>query len=164
MNVRASPLISEFPDDAPLGSILDVLDAHANKALVLTLGNERVQAGYRIMEVKTGSFVTLDCGGNRDAWRETILQGEDIPLTHGSAPMTVAKFLSILGQVGNKVQLDMDARLTWEVSRPDDPMQVYDVADIEIDNDRAIVRLSPRPAICKPRRRAQQARVSACCV
>lgn len=164
MNVCASPLISEFPDDASLGSIFDVLDAHADKALVLTHGDEqRVQAGFHITEVKAGSFVTLDCGGNPDAWRETILQVEDIPLTHGSAPMTVAKFRSILGQVGNKVQLDMDARLTWEVSRPGEPMQVYDVAGIEIENDQAIVRLTPRPAICKPRHRPQQAGASACC-
>jgi hypothetical protein len=77
--------------------------------------------------------------------------------------MTVAKFRSILGKVGSRVQLDTDARLTWEVSRPGEPMQVYDGAGIEIEKDRTIVRLSPRSAICKPRHRAQQTRASACC-
>ncbi|WP_099868063.1 DUF6428 family protein [Pararhizobium haloflavum] len=160
----ASPIITEFPDDASLGPILALLEAHADKALVLAYGDGRqVQSGYHITEVKAGSFVTLDCGGNPDAWREAILQVEDIPLTQGSAPMTVAKFRSILGQVGSKIQLDLDARLTWEVSRPGEPMQIYDVAGIEFETDQAIVRLTPRPAICKPRHRAQPEGVPACC-
>lgn len=77
--------------------------------------------------------------------------------------MTVTKFRSILGKVASKVQLDRDARLTWEVSRPGEPMQVYDVARIEIKSDQTIMRLGSRPAICKPRHRAQQAGVLACC-
>lgn len=164
MNVHASPLMTDFQDDASLGAFLNALEAHADKALVLTYGNgQQVQAGYHVTEVKAGSFVTLDCGGNPDAWRETVLQVEDIPATERSAPMTVAKFQSILGKVGSRIQLDREARLTWEVSRPGDPMQVYDVASIGIESDRAIVQFSPRPAICKPRHRAQQVGASACC-
>ena len=143
MNAYASPLITEFPDVASLGAILDILEGHADKVLVLAYGDgQQVQAGYHITEVKAGSFVTLDCGGNPDAWRETVLQVEDIPPTEGSMPMTVAKFRSILGKVGSRVQLDTDARLTWEVSRPGKPMQVYDGAGIEIEKDQTIVRLS----------------------
>lgn len=164
MNVHASPLKTVFQDDASLGAFLDVLEAHGDKALVLTYGDgQQVQAGYHVTEVKAGSFITLDCGGNPDAWRETVLQVEDVPATNGSAPMTVAKFRSILGKVGSKIRLDGEARLTWEVSRPGDPMQVYDVAGIEIKNDRAIVQFSPRPAICKPRHRAQQTEALVCC-
>lgn len=164
MKVHASPLVTDFRDDASLGAFLDALEAHGDKVLVLTYGDgQQVQTGYHVTEVKAGSFVTLDCGGNPDAWRETVLQVEDIPLTKGSAPMTVAKFQSILGKVGSRVQLDREARLTWEVSRPDDPMQVYDVAGIEIGNERAIIQLSPRPAICKPRHRAQKSGAPACC-
>jgi hypothetical protein len=164
MNVHTSPLKTDFQDDASLGAFLDALEAHGDKVLVLAYGDGRqVQAGYHVTEIKAGSFVTLDCGGNPDAWRETVLQVEDIPATKGSAPMSVAKFQSILGKVGSKVQLDRETRLTWEVSRPGNPMQVYDVAGIEIESDRAIVRFSPRPAICKPRHRSQQNGVPACC-
>ena len=164
MDVHASPLMTDFQDDASLGAFLNALEAHADKALVLTYGNgQQVQAGYHVTEVKAGSFVTLDCGGNPDAWRETVLQVEDIPATERSAPMTVAKFQSILGKVGSRIQLDREARLTWEVSRPGAPMQVYDVASIGIESGRAIVQFSPRPAICKPRHRAQQVGASACC-
>jgi len=164
MDVHASPLVTDFQDDASLGAFLDALEAHSDKALVLTYGDGRqVRAGYHVTEVKAGSFVTLDCGGNPDAWRETVLQVEDIPEAEDSASMTVAKFQSILGKVGSRVQLDRQARLTWEVSRPGDPMQVYNVAGIKIESDRAIVQFSPRPAICKPRHRAQQVGAPACC-
>lgn len=164
MNVHASPIKTDFQADASLGAFLNALEAHGDKAFVLTYGDgQQVQTGYHITEVKAGSFVTLDCGGNPDAWRETLLQVEDIPPSEGDASMSVAKFRSILSKVGSKVQLDMGARLTWEVSRPGDPMQVYDVAGIKIEDDRAIVRLSPRPAICKPRHRAQQAGAPSCC-
>jgi hypothetical protein len=164
MDAHASPLITEFPDDASLGAILDILEDHGDKALVLAYGEGRqVQAGYHITEVKAGSFMTLDCGGNPDAWRETVLQIEDIPPAEGSTPMTVTKFRSIVDKVASKVQLDRDARLTWEVSRPGEPMQVYDVARIEIVSDQTIMRLGSRPAICKPRHRAQQGKAPACC-
>lgn len=164
MNVHASPLKTDFQDDASLGAFLDALEAHGDKPLILAYSDgQQVQAGYHVTEVKAGSFVTLDCRGNPDAWRETVLQVEDIPATEHSAPMTVAKFQSILGKVVSRVQLDREARLTWELSRPGDPMQVYDVAGIEIENDRVIVQFSPRPAICKPRHRAQQTGAPVCC-
>ncbi len=164
MNVHASPLKTDFHGDASLGVFLDAVEAHADKALVLAYGDgQRVQFGYHVTEVKAGSFVTLDCGGSPDAWQETVLQVEDIPATDGSAPMSVAKFRTILDKVASGVPLDHRARLTWEVSKPGEPMQVYDVGGIEIDSARVTVLLAPRPAICKPRHRAQQAGISACC-
>ena len=104
-----------------------------------------------------------DCGGNPDAWQETILQVEDIPAPEGKTFMAVGKFRAILGQVDRKVRLAGDARLTLEVSRPDEAMRIYDVAAIDIEPDRAIVQLGERPAICKPRHRAAQAGAAACC-
>lgn len=164
MNIHASPLQTDFHDDTSLGDILDALVAHGDKALVLTYGDgQQVQSGYHVTEVKAGSFVTLDCGGNPDAWQETVLQVEDIPGNEGSAPMTVAKFRTILEKVASRVLLDHGARLTWEVSKPGEPMQVYDVGGLDIDSDRVIARLVPRPAICKPRHRAQQAGATGCC-
>jgi hypothetical protein len=164
MNVHASPLKTDFHGDASLGVFLDALEAHADKALVLAYDDgQRVQPGYHVTEVKAGSFVTLDCGGNPDAWQETVLQVEDIPASEGDMPMTVAKFRTILAKVGSRVPLDHGARLTWEVSKPGDPMKVYDVGSLDIDSDRVIAHLAPRSAICKPRHRAQQAGASACC-
>lgn len=160
MNAHASPLIA----DTSLSALLALLAPHDDKALVLEYGGRRVQPGYHVTEVKAGSFVTLDCGGNPDAWQETILQVEDIPAKEGQTFLPVGKFRAILAQVDRKIRLSGDARVTIEVSRPDEAMQVYDVAGIGFTDTEAVVQLGERPAICKPRHRAEQAAVAeACC-
>lgn len=160
MDTLAKPHVS----DTSLASVLAALAPHEDKALVIDYGDgQEVQAGYHVTEVKAGSFVTLDCGSNPDAWQETILQVEDIPPKEGTTFMRVGKFRSILAAVDRKVHLNADARLTFEVSRPHEAMRVYDVAAVDVEDERAVVRLGERPAICKPRHRAAQAQANACC-
>lgn len=156
--------LKPFVADTSLATVLAALAAHEDKALVIDYGDGRqVQAGYHVTEVKAGSFVTLDCGNTPDAWQETILQVEDVPASMGKSFMRVGKFRAILAAVDRKLRLDADARLTFEVSRPDEAMRVYDVAAVDIEADRAVLRLGERPAICKPRHRAAQAGSNACC-
>src|SRR5690242_21219181 len=142
MNLNASPVFPLEQADNSLATVLAGLAGHDDKALILQYEDGRlVQAGYHVTEVKAGSFVTLDCGGNPDAWQETVLQVEDIPATKEDAAMTVSKFRSILATVSSKVRLNADARVTVEISRPNEPMRVYDVAEVVADDERAIVRL-----------------------
>lgn len=160
MDALAKPLVA----DTSLASVLAALAPHDDKALVIDYGDGReVQAGYHVTEVKAGSFVTLDCGNSPNAWQETILQVEDIPASEGKTFMKVSKFRSILTAVDRKVRLNADARLTLEVSRPDEAMRIYDVAAVDVEDERAVIRLGERPAICKPRHRAAQAQAGACC-
>jgi hypothetical protein len=174
MNAHANPLIDHSADpvttplsmpDMSLGSLLDLLSPHADKALVFEYGARRVRPGYHVTEVKAGSFVTLDCGGNPDAWQETVLQVEDIPARDRQTYLRVGKFGGILAQVDRKIRLNEAARVTIEISRPDEAMQVYDVAGVGIGDTEVVVRLGERAAICKPRHRAEQAEAapSACC-
>jgi uncharacterized protein DUF6428 len=162
MNLHAS-IFSAGAFDASLASVLAALGPHGDKKLIIDYGGQRVQAGYHITEVKAGSFVTLDCGGNPDAWQETVLQVEDIAGEDGRGFMLVSKFRGILAQVDKKVRLNDGARLTFEVSRPGEPMQVFDVAGVDIEEAGAVIRLGARPAICKPRHRAEVAKAAACC-
>ncbi len=162
MNVHANPL-STNNADMSLGTVLTALTGHDEKALVMTYDGQRIGAGYHVTEVKAGSFVTLDCGGNPDAWQETILQVEDLPAPEGQRFMTVGKFRSILSKVSAKVALDHGARLTIEVGPPGTAMRVYDVAAILISEDQTTLELGSRPAICKPRHRAERADVTPCC-
>ena len=71
--------------------------------------------------------------------QETILQVEDLPPTEGQSFMKVGKFRGILAQVDKKVRLNGDARLTFEVSAPDAPMQIFDVAGVTIDDGSAFL-------------------------
>jgi hypothetical protein len=163
MNAVASPLVLIAGSECSLALVLDALEPHADKLLVIDYGGRRVQAGYHVTEVKAGSFVTLDCGANADAWQETILQVEDIPSGPGETFMKVGKFRSILAQVDRELRLNGDARLTIEIGVPEAPMQVFDVARLAIEGDAAVLHLGPRPAICKPRHRAAAAQAAACC-
>jgi hypothetical protein len=165
MNAHASPLVPISGSDSSLAQVLAALEPHADKSLVIEYGGRQVQPGYHVTEVKAGSFVTLDCGANADAWQETILQVEDIPARDGGSFMKVGKFRGILAQVDRKVRLNGDARLTFEIGTPDVPMQIFDVAEVAIGDDTAVLRLGARPAICKPRHRTAQAEAaaSACC-
>ena len=159
MNSQTSVLLpAEF--DMSLAQVLEALGGQADKTLVLEYDRGQVQAGYHVTEVKAGSFVALDCGGNPDAWQETVLQIEDIPLEGGSSAMSVGKFRSILAQVDKKVRLNAAARLPFEVGVPGLPMQIFDVADIATDGADVVIRLGARGAICKPRHRAE---AQACC-
>jgi len=166
MNAHASPLVAEAADMS-LATVLAALADHGEKTLSIAYGDRMVLPGYHVTEVKAGSFVTLDCGANADAWQETILQVEDIPADEGRQQMTVRKFRRILDQVDRRVRLNGDARLTFEIGRPDEPMRVFDVAAVRVDGDTARLELGPRAAICKPRHRAAQAEVAAvassCC-
>jgi len=160
--VPALPLTISFNGDASLGAVLDAFQSHGQHMLVIDYAGQRIQPGYHVTEVKAGAFVTLDCGGNPDAWRETILQVEDLPAS-AQAPdhMAVSKFLTILQKVAERVDLDAGARLTFEVGLPEHPMQVFDVESLSIQADRGVLRLGTLSAICKPRHRMQQATAAA---
>src|SRR5689334_14089145 len=136
MSALASPLIPAiFNSDTSLGAVLAALVPHGGKNLIIAYDDgSLVQTGYHVTEVKAGSFVTLDCGGNPDAWQETVLQVEDIPAENEDKVMTVGKFRSILAAVDGKIRLNSDARLTIEVSRPNQPMRIYDVAGVIVED------------------------------
>jgi len=104
--------------ESSLGAVLNRLAGRDGLPLSIEYGDRVVQPGYHVTEVKASSFVTLDCGGNPDAWQETVLQVEDIPATDDRPMMTAGKFRSILAQVDKKVRLDHDARLTIEIGDP----------------------------------------------
>lgn len=161
MNAHATAYVEV---DSTLADVLGRLDGHEDRVLSIVYEGRAVQTGFHVTEVKAGSFVTLDCGGNSDSWSETVLQVEDIPGSDGKAQMTTGKFRSILGLVDQKVSLDHGARLTIEIGRPGEAMRVYDIAEVSITDQAAILVLGIRQAICKPRHRAEQAtRAAACC-
>jgi hypothetical protein len=163
MNTIASPSIIEFQGDGSLDAFLNALESHGGKSLVIEYGGRTIQSGYHVTEVRAGSFFTLDCGGNPDRWLETILQVEDLP-SEGGDFMLVSKFRGILTRVAARIELNADARLTFEVGTPDMPMQVFDVNTLAFETDRVVLNLAARSAICKPRHRAAMpAKATTCC-
>lgn len=159
-------VVADFQGDASLGALLEALVPHRGKSLVIEYGDRVVRPGYHVTEVKAGSFVTLDCGGNPDAWRETVLQIEDLGPEGATDFMGIAKFEGILGKVAARVSLDPGARVTIEIGVPGEPMQIFDLGRLRSTGDNLHLDLVPRAAICKPRHREEMARpgtAAACC-
>lgn len=163
MDAITSPSLIDFHGDASLQVVLAALEPYGGHPLMIEYAGRTVRPGYHVTEVKAGSFVTLDCGGNPDRWEETILQVEDLPSEEGRDVMTAGKFGRILGEVAKKVDLHANARLTFEVGMPDTPMQIFDADTLSIEAGRIVLSLAARPAICKPRHRAAQAAATICC-
>jgi hypothetical protein len=163
MNVHARPRSVNLHGDASIADLFAALEPHDAKPLVLAYAGRTIRPGYHITEVKVASFSTLDCGGNPDQWQETILQVEDSGLAEEQTFMPVRKFRSILAHVGTKVAIDPNARVTFEIGLPGEPMQVFDVATITAAGEQVAVSLAGRPAICKPRHREARRAVEASC-
>lgn len=163
MNSNASPPIVDFGADASLRRVLAALAPFDGEPLVIDYAGRGIRPGYHVTEVKAGAFVALDCGGNPDRWHETILQIEDLGPEGAQDFMSVGKFRAILARVGGRIALDPEARLTIELGPPGAPMQVFDPDRLEATAGRVVLSLAPRPAICKPRHRAQVAAQAPCC-
>ena len=142
--------------------LLAALARHASKPLLWRYEGRDVLPGYHVTEVKSGAFEALDCGANREAWRETFVQLWDIPAEAGRSWMPASRFLAIIRKVAKEVELG--AKLTVEVSDGVRAMQLYGATAIEEQNGAVRVQLTRRPSSCKPYDRwAEQQHASACC-
>jgi hypothetical protein len=160
MNAHVTPLVQP---DLDLDALRAALSGQEALPLVLTYAGRTIQPGYHVTEIKAARFSAIDCGGNPDSWTETVLQVEDIAGKGDTSFMSVGKFLSILGRVDSALAMDATSRVTIEVSRPGEAMQVFDIAEVAVSDDRLTLVLEPRPAICKPRHRTAAPAQAACC-
>jgi hypothetical protein len=158
------PAVS-FAGEISAAALLAELREHRDKTLIFTYEGRDVQAGYHVTEVKTGAFQALDCGANYESWNEIFIQLWDIPQEDHRRFMPVSKFLAIIGKVAEKVPLDMDVKVTFEISDGQKAMSLYRASGIDVKDDVIRVDLTQRPASCKPRDRwleTQQASQSCC--
>ena len=155
---------TSFAGEISAARLLAELAAHRDKTLIFRYEGRDVLPGYHVTEVKTGVFQALDCGANHESWRETFIQLWDIPQEDDRRFMPASKFLAIIGKVTERVPLDAEAKLTFEVSDGQRAMALYRALAIATEGDVIRVELSPRPASCKPRDRWLETQASqACC-
>jgi len=139
------------PEDIAIGELLAALDSAAELPLVFSYDGREVKPGYHVTEVKAGRFEALDCGANPESWTEIFIQLWDV--NEASRHMPAGKFVRIIGKVIEHVALDRTAKLTFEVSDGERPMQLHRAALPRIEDGQVRVALSARPASCKPRDR-----------
>lgn len=139
------------PEDITIGELLSVLDGARDLPLVFSYDGQDVKPGYHVTEVKAGRFEALDCGANPESWTEIFIQLWDV--NEDRSHMPAGKFVKIIGKVIGHVALERTAKLTFEVSDGERPMQLHRAALPRIEDGQLRVALSARPASCKARDR-----------
>ena len=129
---------------------LQNLAPHPDKGLVFEYGaGQRVAPGYHVTEVMSVSYASMDCGGQANAWRETVVQLMDPGPKDKPEFMPVKKFLSIYERVAASVAVEGGAEVRFEYSNPARPTVRYHVGRLEVEGNQLVVRLTPPGVTCK---------------
>lgn len=140
---------------------LQNLAQHPDKGLVFEYGEgQRVAPGYHVTEVMSVSYASMDCGGQANAWRETVVQLMDPGSKDEPAFMPVKKFLSIYNRVAASVAVEGEAELRFEYGNAARPAVHYHVGRLEVEGENLVVRLAPPGVTCKA---ADRVRAAGCC-
>ena len=120
-----------------------------------------IHSGYHLTELKAASLDTVDCGGQKNQWNETIVQLW-VPQEADDDFMTARKFLNIYDKVGRMIAIDPDAEIRIEYGDENFFPSNYDV-DLVTQDERAIrVQLRPPQTTCKARDRRAEVGISCC--
>ncbi|HET9418549.1 MAG TPA: DUF6428 family protein [Chthoniobacterales bacterium] len=130
--------------------------------LFVDLAGHVVHRGYHLTEIKAASFDTVDCGGQVNHWRETIVQLW-VPEHAEATYMTAGKFLKIFERVSGMVPLDTEAELRIEYGDENFFPSIYHVRAVTYDGDTTRVLLEPPSMTCKARDRRVASASEPCC-
>ena len=146
-------------------AFLELVTAHPDAPLIFNLSDAPlVGAGYHITEVKAVLIEAMDCGGQADTWRETVVQ-----LSDGSSEeaaqgfMTVQKFLSIYGKAAAAVPVRGASELRFEYGNNERPAIQYFIAEVTLESTGLTVNLTSPGVTCKANDRiAESSDASSC--
>lgn len=122
-----------------------------------------VHTGYHLTEIKAVTYDTVDCGGQRNDWNETILQLW-VPEDADDEYMKAGKFVRIFDSVRSSIPLREDANVRVEYGDENFFPSVYDVRSVETERNTLRVLVEPPETTCKARdRRASSKAEASCC-
>jgi hypothetical protein len=121
-----------------------------------------IHPGYHLTEIKAAKFDTVDCGGEKNRWSETVMQLW-VPNNETSETfMTAGKFLSIYDKVSCMIDVDPAAEVRFEYGDENFFPSNYHVDSVKEEADALRVELRPPQTTCKARDR-RTAGASCCC-
>ena len=130
--------------------------------LLVNAQGATIHAGYHLTEIKAAKFDTVDCGGEKNRWNETVMQLW-VPANEISEQfMTAEKFLSIYEKVSCLIDVDSTAEVRFEYGDENFFPSNYHVETIVEDAGALRVELRPPQTTCKARDR-RAAGASCCC-
>jgi hypothetical protein len=136
-------------------------EAPAKQLVFTNSEGATIHGGYHLTELKAASFDTVDCGGQKNEWSETIVQLWVPEEAKNGELMTAAKFLSIYDKVARLISLDPTAEIRFEYGDENFPPSNYHVENISEIPDELRVQLQLPQTTCKARDRRQFG--EACC-
>jgi hypothetical protein len=130
--------------------------------LFVNAEGDTIHAGYHLTEIKAAKFDTVDCGGEKNRWNETVMQLW-VPANEISEQfMTAGKFLSIYEKVSSMIDVDPAAEVRFEYGDENFFPSNYHVDSVREETDALRVELLPPETTCKARDR-RAAGASCCC-
>ena len=141
---------------------IDQLRRAPGKALIfVNAESDTIHPGYHLTEIKAANFNTVDCGGEKNRWNETIMQLW-VPADERSVEfMTAGKFLRIYEKVALMIDVDPAAEVRFEYGDDNFFPSNYHVESITEDTAALRVELRPPETTCKARDR--RAAGASCC-
>lgn len=130
-------------------AFLSSLRQASDKPLVFDYGEGRVNPSYHVTEIKAATVQTVDCGGQTNAWSETVLQLWSPGDAADEGYMSVGKFLGIYERVASSIPIVSSAELRVEYGDVGAPAISYLVREVETLKDAVMVRLRPPVVACK---------------
>ena len=128
---------------------IDILRASPDKKLIFANANgDGILPGYHLTEIKAAAYDTVDCGGQKNRWNETILQLW-VPEEAEEDYMEAGKFVLIYDKVRGLVSVDEDAEVRIEYGDENFFPTAYHVSDVGEVGSRLHVVLEGRAATCK---------------
>src|SRR5256885_13440097 len=121
-----------------------------------------VHRGYHLTEIKAVKYDTVDCGGQKNRWNETILQLW-VPENADDDYMLANKFVSIYDKVSKMVSIDGDTEVRIEYGDENFFPTTYNVENFNETSDSLCFVLEPPSTTCKARDRRKMNTESCCC-
>lgn len=147
---------------------LDLLKSNEGKELVFEYAQSQfVPKAYHITEVKNVHFESVDCGGFAHEVFQTVVQLWVSDKEKKDKNMATEKALKIMNLVDSVKPLRQDTELLFEYGKGKLRTSNYSVENVEVENDKVILKMYVEPTACKPRTLANTEGlnkvINACC-
>jgi hypothetical protein len=128
---------------------LTTLESLPNQSLIFDYGDGQIKPGYHVTEVMNVTYESMDCGGQANFWRETIVQLMGPNITDKAEYMTVEKFLSIYKKVAASVPVRAESEMRFEYGDSSHPAIHYHISDIRQTSEAITIFLIQPGVTCK---------------
>jgi hypothetical protein len=135
--------------------------SRSKQILFVDENDTTIHRGYHLTELKAATFDTVDCGGQKNRWHETIVQLWVPENEENDEFMTADKILSIYDRVSGMIALDPEAEIRFEYGDENFAPSNYHVTKMTKIADTIRVELRPPQATCKARDRRTEG--ASCC-